>query len=130
MSDKYDYGPWIGWNGGECPVEPHEIVQPCLRCFGKSEIGNASGWRWNHSETGRRADIIAYRIATPKPKRELVVGAIYEGGDGKRWRILSFDGERYAAEEVHIRHFLPNGRIEGSGHGINMAIAPRTEEDD
>lgn len=68
---EYDYGPVIPWSGGECPVEPDDIVDVVFRdmetCCGLS----ARGWDWGE---GSDYAIIAYRVKKKKvPKVETVV---------------------------------------------------------
>lgn len=56
MSDEW--GPWIGWNGGECPVDGGAIVE-VVGCD-YNGIGDASSYAWYHD--GEDDDIIAYRV--------------------------------------------------------------------
>ena len=53
------YGPWIEWNGGECPVPPETIVKGKLRCGGSELSGLAKEYYWRHGGGG--ADIVEYR---------------------------------------------------------------------
>ena len=69
-----EYGPLIGWNGGECPVPPDTQV----RCFfrGRNPYSGPAIWpqlrdedqatMWHHAPSGRRfdpaADIVAYQV--------------------------------------------------------------------
>lgn len=60
---------WIPWSGGECPVPMGTVMQYRLRCGYESGVGvlKPGYLRWNHSRPGeylRRADIVAYRIAS------------------------------------------------------------------
>ena len=40
------YGPWIDWNGGECPVPLDTIVGVKLRCGGLELSGLAKTYYW------------------------------------------------------------------------------------
>lgn len=81
MSDEYEYGPWAGWNGGGCPVAPSTLVQRAYHGpVEASEPREAGEFLWLN-EPGSYP-IVAYRIAAPKPKRELVVGKWYWMGGG------------------------------------------------
>ena len=56
------YGPWIDWNGGECPVPPDMRVTVKFR-DGDSQSGHpayAYAYSWRHDGDG--ADIVEYRI--------------------------------------------------------------------
>ena len=59
-----EWGPWIGWNGGECPVGKYAIVE-VVTDAGKSDPNQAWCLGWSKH-------IIAYRI-----KKELVVRLDY-----------------------------------------------------
>lgn len=55
-------GVWEAWHGGECPLEPHEMVRVKFRHgIERVNIGNtrANRWDWSH-EPGRPGDIIAF----------------------------------------------------------------------
>lgn len=51
---------WIEWRGGECPVNPSEMVDVIFGRGGRMSTNIADCWRWNHS--GTDSDIIAYRL--------------------------------------------------------------------
>ena len=65
MSTKKIYGPWIKWNGGECPVPLDTIVEVKLRCGGLELSGLAKTYYWRG--VGGDADIIEYRIIAEQP---------------------------------------------------------------
>ena len=104
-----EWGPWIGWNGGECPVEEGTIIQSVgLRDDGElvekvsaSVAGGNphSSWTWTHPDYVK---LIAYRIKKePEVLRDSVwideeIGAAYslDMGDGDRQAIITLtDGE-------------------------------------
>ena len=59
------YGPWIKWNGGECPVPPNTRVKVKFR-DGDSQSGHpAYAYYWHHDGDG--ADILTYCIITEQP---------------------------------------------------------------
>lgn len=68
-----DAGGWIDWHGGDCPVDPTDVVDIRLRGdHGKdrdvSDFGAADSFRWDHLKTDGYAgngDIVAYRIHRP-----------------------------------------------------------------
>ena len=68
MTTEKIYGPWIKWDGGECPVPPKTLVEVKLRSGTVMGPGRAFGYRWNH--LGNRTDIIAYRTVTEQPDLE------------------------------------------------------------
>ena len=56
MTEQPEYGPWIGWNGGDCPVDPNYVVQ-IIPENGLRQTDNACFVMWigdNH--------VIAYRV--------------------------------------------------------------------
>lgn len=55
---------WIEWGGGECPVNPSEMVDVIFGHGGRMSTNIADCWRWNHS--GTDSDIIAYRLHKPQ----------------------------------------------------------------
>lgn len=62
-----EWGPWIGWNGGECPVDESAIVQ-FVNAAGISKEVDAADLHWGVDDTFR---VIAYRV-----KREPVVETV------------------------------------------------------
>ena len=59
---------WIEWGGGECPVNPSEMVDVIFGRGGRVSTNIADCWRWNHS--GTDSDIIAYRLHQPQEVTE------------------------------------------------------------
>ena len=69
-----EWGPWIGWNGGECPVDGSTHVDYAFEFEGNIGAGcdDASNVRWSHDDWAGK--VIAYRI-----KKEPVV-TVFEVG--------------------------------------------------
>ena len=68
MTTKKIYGPWIKWNGGECPVPPDTLVVVKLRNGTVLEPSRASCCRWYHLDNS--CDIVEYRAVTEPPDLE------------------------------------------------------------
>ena len=65
MSTKKIYGPWVKWDGGECPVPLDTIVEVKFR-DGDSQSGHpAYAYYWHHDGDG--ADILTYCTITEQP---------------------------------------------------------------
>lgn len=123
MSDKYEYGPWVGWNGGGCPVTPSTLVQRAY--LGPVEVvepREAGGFVW--ANPLGCYPIVAYRIATPKPKRELVVGKWYRSCTGKtRQCIFTEEGGGYFRADTR-----PGSSVSWCGvFMIDWSVPPRDE---
>ena len=59
------YGPWVKWDGGECPVPLDTIVEVKFR-DGDSQSGHpAYAYYWHHDGDG--ADILTYCIIAEQP---------------------------------------------------------------
>ena len=61
------YGPWIDWNGGECPVPPDTIVEVKFRNGDTVEPRLADDYRWPHQGNPFDIDpfdIVKYRTIT------------------------------------------------------------------
>ena len=73
---------WIEWEGGECPVEPEDLVQVQYLNEARSRSERFSPkraatkkWAWTTVGHGvsSRANIIAYRVVKPSsPTRSLI----------------------------------------------------------
>ncbi len=74
MSEYEDeYGPVIPWSGGECPVDPEDIVTVFFNNNEVSKGLTAGGWCWIGDGT-HPYHIIAYRVKKKKvPKVETMV---------------------------------------------------------
>ena len=65
MSTKKIYGPWVKWDGGECPVPLDTIVEVKFH-DGDSQSGHpAYAYYWHHDGDG--ADILTYCIIAEQP---------------------------------------------------------------
>lgn len=62
-----EWGPWIGWNGGECPVDGGDIVEVASSNGGKA-IDKAYVFVW---VGGLDTSIIAYRVKQSPPEPEI-----------------------------------------------------------
>lgn len=67
MRDAANESGWIAWQGGECPVSKHALVE--VRYRGWPDTAQpakpAGDWRWRHSSTDNQewlGDIVAYRV--------------------------------------------------------------------
>ena len=60
MTLKKIYGPWIEWNGGECPVPPDTLVEVKFRRGDSTSEHPASDYCWRHY--GEDHDIVEYLI--------------------------------------------------------------------
>ena len=65
MTTKKIYGPWIKWNGGECPVPPDASVEVNFRCGIIKQVAPAKNYRWSHDGDG--LDIAEYRTISEQP---------------------------------------------------------------
>ena len=68
MTTKKIYGPWIKWNGGECPVPRDQEVMVKLRSGFIGEAGRAVSYLWAHHDDN--SDIVKYRTVTEQPDLE------------------------------------------------------------
>ena len=78
MTTKKNYGPWIKWNGGECPVPPETIVEAKLRCVGVEISGLAKTYSW--LGVGGDGDIVEYRVITEQPDLEAAEKLLRDNG--------------------------------------------------
>lgn len=68
MTPNYNDGKFHSWNGGECPVHPHTVVE-AIRGEGKD--ADVVVWRadafqeCNWTETGKSSSIRVFRVITP-----------------------------------------------------------------
>ena len=68
MTTKKIYGPWIKWDGGDCPVPPDASVEVKLRCGIIKQAAPAKNHRWSHDGDG--LDIAGYCTVTEQPDLE------------------------------------------------------------
>ena len=65
MSTKKIYGPWVKWDGGECPVPRDQEVMVKLRSGVVRGPGRAVSYLWAHHDDN--SDIVKYRTVTEQP---------------------------------------------------------------
>ena len=65
MTTKKIYGPWIKWEGGECPVPPDTRVEVKLRSGNVMGPRLAYRYRWKHIDSN--GDIVEYHTALYLP---------------------------------------------------------------
>lgn len=100
-----EYGPWIGWNGGDCPVDDgvaFEVAMPS----GTQEDATVEGWDW---DSDARNPIIAYRNVI-EPEAVVINGFIgfddlfwnseVAAGEGCRKVKITIQGDAIKAEWV------------------------------
>ena len=68
MTTEKTYGPWIKWDGGECPVPLYTRVEVKCRNGTVLGTGRAGDFEWDH--IGSRGDIIEYRTITEQSDLE------------------------------------------------------------
>ena len=78
MTTKKIYGPWIKWNGGDCPVLPDTSVEVKLRCGVIKQAAPAKSYRWRHDGDG--VDIVEYRVITEQPDLEAAEKLLRDNG--------------------------------------------------
>ena len=76
MTTKKIYGPWIKWDGGECPVPPETLLEVKRRCGFIGEAGFAKYYDWRH---GLNA-IVEYRIVTEQADLEAAEKLLRDNG--------------------------------------------------
>ena len=72
------YGPWIDWNGGECPVPLDTKVKVKLRNGKLLEPVHAFCYSWSHFYQG--GDIVEYRTVTEPPDLEAAENLLFAHG--------------------------------------------------
>ena len=65
MTTKKIYGPWVKWDGGECPVPRDQEVMVKLRSGVVRGPGRAVSYLWAHHDDN--SDIVKYRTVTEQP---------------------------------------------------------------
>ena len=78
MTTEKIYGPWIKWDGGECPVPRDQEVMIKLRSGVVRGPRLAYRYAWNH--LGTRTDIVEYRTFTEQPDLEAAEKLLRENG--------------------------------------------------
>lgn len=88
-----EWGPWIGWNGGECPVDG--LVEVAYRHTHSRCIYKPHGLKWNDESD----HIIAYRIKKEPEVREDTVWIDMGSGD-------VHDADRHVIEDESTRQAI------------------------
>ena len=78
MTTKKIYGPWIKWDGGECPVPPETMVKVKGRKLALGRGGRAGGYYWHHG--GGDDDIVEYCAVIEQPDLEAAEKLLRENG--------------------------------------------------
>lgn len=95
---RYVFGPWVKWNGGDCPVPGDWMVETVCsdEVMGEhdADVCEASDWAWNHCDC---CDITHYRV-------RFTVGQWYDwaGGDcpvGKDV-MVTYELRKYGFDET------------------------------
>ena len=68
MTTEKIYGPWVKWDGGECPVPPDTVVKVKCRSGKVLEPHLAYRYSWKHIDSN--SDIVEYRTVTEQPDLE------------------------------------------------------------
>ena len=72
MTTKKIYGPWIDWNGGECPVPRDQKVTVKLRNGSVRGPGRAVSYQWGYHGDDDDGDIMEYCVAIEQADLEAV----------------------------------------------------------
>ena len=78
MTTKKIYGPWIKWDGGECPVPPDTMVDLQFRGGGSQSGYPAYAYFWRHGGDGD--DIVEYRIVLEQADLEAAEKLLRDNG--------------------------------------------------
>lgn len=145
MSDD-NFGPWIDWAGGECPIPDAKAGEFEIRNHEGDEEGSdqpAIWWSSGANDWWKNGRIIAYRVRLPAD--DLLRQAIEDERDRALWLATSFDVHRYlmactsgrlSGAEKAERHqnlseafcYVLTG-VEGArGYKIQRAIHDATQE--
>ena len=78
MTTEKIYGPWVKWDGGECPVPRDQEVMVKLRSGVVRGPGRAVSYLWAHHDDN--SDIVKYRTVTEQPDLEAAENLLRENG--------------------------------------------------
>lgn len=112
MSDYYN-GQIHGWNGGECPVHPIDVVT-FWRRGGDTKTNLAESVSWHHVEAhqfGRKDDIIAFQVVKRHVEPKVIWVNEYAGrmgwycypDEGSAKRCASQAVDRIAVKYVEVK---------------------------
>ena len=68
MSTKKIYGPWVKWDGGECPVPDDTRVE--VKCRSGKVLEPLLAYRYSWTHIDRNNDIVEYHTVTEQPDLE------------------------------------------------------------
>lgn len=98
-----EWGPWIGWNGGECPVDGEPKME---LAFDDGRVHRTSirpsAWDWDDRTSGK---IIAYRIKKEKPKPQLLYAEYVQkdiGPSGGFAQAVYIATKEYKVAEIQV----------------------------
>ena len=74
------YGPWIKWNGGECPVPRDQKVTVKLRNGSVRGPGRAVSYQWGYHGDDDDGDIMEYCVAIEHPDLEAAESLLRANG--------------------------------------------------
>ena len=80
MTTKKSYGPWIKWNGGECPVPRDQKVTVKLRNGSVRGPGRAVSYQWGYHGDDDDGDIMEYCVAIEQPDLEAAESLLRANG--------------------------------------------------
>ena len=78
MTTKKIYGPWVKWDGGECPVPRDQEVMVKLRSGVVRGPGRAVSYLWAHHDDN--SDIVKYRTVTEQADLDAAEKLLRENG--------------------------------------------------
>ena len=70
MTTEKIYGPWVKWDGGECPVPRDQEVMVKLRNGSVRGPGRAVIYQWGYHGDDDDGDIMEYCVAIEQPDLE------------------------------------------------------------
>ena len=68
MTTKKIYGPWVKWDGGECPVPDDTRVE--VKCRSGKVLEPRLAYRYSWSHIDSNSDIVEYHTVTEQPDLE------------------------------------------------------------
>ena len=78
MTTEKIYGPWIKWDGGECPVPPDTVVK--VKCRSGKVLEPRLAYRYSWSHIDSNSDIVEYHTVTEQPNLEAAEKLLRENG--------------------------------------------------
>lgn len=95
-TDALTANPWIGWNGGDCPVHPETTVQYIMDA-GDKGTDKAGDLEWNDPTIGDEWVIRVYRVVKEyREPREVWM---------KEWKMVTFNsGGQFFSGDPQTEH--------------------------